>query len=74
MFASNSPIEFRCPHCQATARVAAVQGDRCDGCGFEFKWFGTGEEQTARDYLAVLTGDKHLLELPKGGGWIVAHA
>jgi hypothetical protein len=53
--------------------VSAVQGDRCPGCQFEFKRFGPGERQTAQDYHAVLTGRKHLLELPEGGGWIVAH-
>jgi hypothetical protein len=53
--------------------VTQVQGDRCPGCDFEFKWFQAAEVQTARDYHAVLTGDKYLLELPEGRGWIVAH-
>jgi hypothetical protein len=53
--------------------VSQVQGDRCRGCGFEFKWFAPGEERTAQDYLEVLTGEKHLLALGEGRGVIVAH-
>ena len=66
-------LQFTCPQCGTTANVAQVQGDRCAGCGFEFKWFGASEERTAQDYLAVLTGRKHLLPLPDGCGFIVAH-
>lgn len=71
--AVDDSIRFECPHCGTAARVSQVQGDRCPGCGFEFKWFGMGEEQTARDYLAVLTGEKRYLALPAGEGFIVAH-
>ena len=66
-------VEFACPRCGATARVSQVQGDRCPGCHCEFKWFGSGERQTARDYLEVLTGTKHHLALPDDRGFIVAH-
>lgn len=66
-------VEFACPRCGMAARVLAVQGERCADCRFEFKWFGRGERQTATDYYAVLTGEKYLLELPEGQGWIVAH-
>jgi tRNA(Ile2) C34 agmatinyltransferase TiaS len=66
-------VNFACPQCGGDARVTQVQGDRCPGCGFEFKWFGAGEAETARDYLAVLTGAKHHLALPEGQGFIVAH-
>jgi Zn-finger nucleic acid-binding protein len=66
-------VEFPCPHCGQAARVSQVQGDRCPGCGFEFKWFDAGEAQTARDYLEVLTGKKHYLPLPDRQGFIVAH-
>jgi hypothetical protein len=50
-----------------------VQGDRCPGCGFEFKWFAAGEGHTAGDYMSVLTGQKHLLTLPDDCGFIIAH-
>jgi len=66
-------VVFACPRCGAAARVTQVQGDRCPGCGYEFNWFQAAEAQTARDYHAVLTGEKFLLELPEGRGWIVAH-
>jgi hypothetical protein len=66
-------VRFVCPQCRAEAAVSQVQGDRCAGCAFEFKWFGPGEERTARDYLEVLTGPKHLLVLGKSAGFIVAH-
>ena len=66
-------ISFSCPHCGATTQVSQVQGDRCPGCGFEFKRFDRGEERTAQDYLEVLTGQKHLLILPDASGCIVAH-
>ena len=57
----------------AEATAAAIQGDRCPSCRFEYKRFGPGEQRTAEDYFAILTGQKHLLELPGGRGWIVAH-
>ena len=66
-------VTFTCPQCGAEVTVGAVQGDRCGGCGFEFKWFGQGEKQTAEDYFVVLTGQKHLLPLPDDTGWMVAH-
>jgi hypothetical protein len=66
-------IRFPCPECGRAATVNQVQGDRCPGCGFEFKWFAPGEERTARDYFQVLTRRKHLLELPDGFGYLVAH-
>ncbi len=69
----SSTMEFRCPHCGHPASVSQVQGDRCPGCGFEFKWFGPEEERMARDYFAVLTRSKHFLDLPDRGGFIVAH-
>lgn len=67
-------VAFRCPRCRTAAVVTQVQGDRCPGCGFEYKWFGPGERRTAQDYLAVLTGETHFLELAPGEGFIVAHA
>jgi hypothetical protein len=66
-------IRFRCPQCGGEAEVRAVQGERCPDCQFEYKRFGPGERRTAEDYLAVLTGRKHLLELAEGQGWVVAH-
>jgi len=66
-------VEFQCPHCGAACAVSQVQGDRCPGCGFEFKWFGPGEEQMVTDYMAVLTGQKARLALPEGLGFIIAH-
>ena len=66
-------VPFSCPHCGTAVSISQVQGDRCPGCGFEFKWFAPGEERTARDYLAVLTGEKHLLPLGEGRGSVVAH-
>lgn len=66
-------VTFSCPRCGTAATVAAVQGDRCPGCAFEFKWFGAGERRTAEDYYRVLTGEKYWLPLPDGAGWIVAH-
>jgi hypothetical protein len=66
-------VTFPCPRCGTATTVTQVQGDRCSGCDFEFKWFQAPEVQTARDYHDVLTGEKYLLELPEGRGWIVAH-
>lgn len=66
-------VTFACPQCGTTAMVTQVQGDRCPGCGFEFKHFGPGEERTAEDYFVVLTRRKHSLALPEGQGFIVAH-
>lgn len=66
-------VEFGCPQCGHVVRVGQVQGDRCPGCSFEFKWFGPGEERSARDYFAVLTRRKHLLPLAATQGFIVAH-
>lgn len=66
-------VEFGCPQCGQTVRVAQVQGDRCPGCAFEFKWFGPGEAHMARDYFEVLTRRKHLLPLTPEQGFIVAH-
>jgi hypothetical protein len=66
-------VQFPCPECRTPSAVTQVQGDRCPGCRFEFKWFGPEEEHAARDYLHVLTRRKHLLALPDGGGFIVAH-
>lgn len=66
-------VQFACPQCGVVNHVGQVQGDRCPGCGFEFKWFGPGEERTAQDYLCVLTGTKHFVPLPSGQGFIVAH-
>jgi predicted RNA-binding Zn-ribbon protein involved in translation (DUF1610 family) len=66
-------VQFACPQCGTAAVVSQVQGDRCPGCHFEFKWFAAGEERTAQDYLLVLTRQKHFLALPDGQGFIVAH-
>ena len=69
----SAAVSFSCPHCGAQATVSQVQGDRCPGCGYEFNWFGPGEERTAADYLAVLTGKKYLMSLPEQQSTIVAH-
>jgi len=66
-------IEIECPRCGAAARVSQVQGDRCPGCGSEFKRYLPGERQAALDYLAALTGEKALTELPDDAGWLIAH-
>jgi len=66
-------IRFACPKCGTAVTVSQSQGDRCPGCGFEFKWFLPHEAQPARDYHAVLTGEKYLVELPDSAGWVVAH-
>jgi hypothetical protein len=66
-------VRFACPQCGAPAEVGQVQGDRCAGCGFEFKWFGPGEERTAEDYLEILTRTKHFLALRGDQGYIIAH-
>jgi primosomal protein N' len=73
METEQSSLEFTCPQCGATPAVTQVQGDRCPGCHFEFKWFGPGEARLAEDYHHVLTRRKHLLALPEGQGFIVAH-
>ena len=49
-------VRFACPQCGTEVMVSQVQGDRCPGCHFEFKWFAPEEERTAQDYLLVLTG------------------
>jgi hypothetical protein len=67
------PVQFLCPRCGSAATVRQSQGDRCPGCGFEFKWFLPHEGEMAEDYHAVLTGDKYLIQLSDGEGWIVAH-
>ena len=64
---------FSCPQCGAANEVGQVQGDRCPGCGFEFKWFAPGEERTADDFFRVLTGVKHRVVLAPGQGSIIAH-
>ncbi|MCC2668686.1 MAG: hypothetical protein K0Q72_1157 [Armatimonadetes bacterium] len=66
-------VTFPCPQCGVTVEVSQVQGDLCPSCGFEFKWFQAGEERTAHDYLAILTGSTHLVALPGDEGFIVAH-
>jgi hypothetical protein len=66
-------VRITCPRCGAAATVRQSQGDRCPGCGDEFKWFLPHEAEMARDYYAVLTGEKFLVTLPGGAGWIVAH-
>jgi endogenous inhibitor of DNA gyrase (YacG/DUF329 family) len=66
-------VTLDCPHCGTPNTVSQVQGDRCPTCNFEFKWFQADEERTALDYLAILTGETHLVPLPDGGGYIVAH-
>jgi hypothetical protein len=66
-------IRFACPKCGTEVRVVQSQGDLCPGCNFEFKWFLPHEAEPARDYHEVLTGEKYLLALPDGRGWIVAH-
>ncbi len=66
-------IRFSCPQCGANAELSQVQGDHCPGCNFEFKWFGPGEQRTADDYLHALTRTKHLLMLPDGSGFVIAH-
>lgn len=71
--AQATSVTLTCPHCGTQSIVTQVQGDRCPGCHFEFKWFQPDEERTARDYLAILTGETHLLVLPDDEGYIVAH-
>ena len=66
-------IRFACPKCGTAVTVSQSQGDRCPGCDFEFKWFLPHEGEPARDYYAVLTGEKYLVELPDSAGWVVAH-
>jgi hypothetical protein len=66
-------VDFACPHCGAPARVTQVQGDRCPGCGFEFKWYGAVETYTAADFQAAVSGATHFLALEPGLGYIVAH-
>lgn len=66
-------VQFACPQCGTTNQVSQVQGDRCPGCGFEFKWFGAGEEASARDYFHVLTRQKHFVALTSSEGFIIAH-
>ena len=69
----SAAVSFPCPHCGTQATVSQVQGDRCPSCDYEFNWFGPGEERTAQDYLAALTGKKYLVPLPEQQSTIVAH-
>lgn len=69
----NEPLRIDCPACESRTQVGQVQGDRCEECGFEFKWFAPDERRTAEDYLAILTGRKYLAELPEAAGWLIAH-
>jgi ribosomal protein L37AE/L43A len=66
-------VEFRCPQCGSPAVVRQIQGDRCPGCSFEFKWYAPTEEENAEDYHQALSGRRHLLPLAPGQGVIVAH-
>lgn len=66
-------LQVWCPECGGEAAVGQVQGDRCPGCNFEFKWFAPGEQHTAVDYLQALTGRKHYLVLRDEMGYLVAH-
>lgn len=68
-----APVQIKCPHCNQATEVAQVQGDQCPGCGYEFKRYSPTEQEAAADYCSALDGPKHLLELPDGAGWIVAH-
>jgi hypothetical protein len=68
------PVRFQCPRCRTSVTVRQSQGDRCAGCDFEFKWFLPHEDEMAHDYHAVLSGEKYLVQLPEGEGWIVAHS
>ena len=67
------PVHFACPRCGASVTVRQSQGDRCPDCSFEFKWFLPHEDEMAHDYHSVLTGEKYLVRLAGGEGWIVAH-
>lgn len=64
--------DVRCPVCGAVNHVAQVQGERCPGCGFETKLFLEEEEDLARDFLASIAGEKHLVDVP-GWGFAVVH-
>lgn len=66
------PIHITCPGCGTRLRVAAVQGERCPRCGVEFTRFGPNERQAALDFHAIVTGQKHLVEVP-GRGWVSVH-
>jgi len=66
-------VGFPCPQCGGRVRINQVQGDRCGGCGFEFKWFTSTESHSALDYHEALSGVKHLLVLSRGRGTVVAH-
>ncbi len=68
------PVRFACPKCGTPVVVIQSQGDLCPGCGYEFKWFLPHEAAPARDYHAVLTGEKYLVALDGDAGWIVAHS
>ena len=68
------PVRFACPHCARAVVVVQSQGDLCPGCGFEFKWFLPHEEKPAFDFHAAVSGEKHILVLADGAGWIVAHS
>jgi len=67
-----STYRLKCPHCSADAQVAAVQGDRCPQCRYEFTLFEPDQEIIVREFYEVLTGMKYLVDLP-GGVRVVVH-
>jgi shikimate kinase len=65
-------VHAPCPRCGAPVVVRQVQGDHCQSCGAELNLFAPHEDDTAEDFLHVLTGEKHLLVLGDGTR-IIAH-
>ena len=64
--------DVTCPRCGAVHHVPQVQGERCPGCGFEFKLFLEEEEALAREFFAAIAREKHFVEIP-GWGFAVVH-
>lgn len=60
-----------CPRCALEQRVVQVQGDRCPGCGFEFKLFRREEEALAREFYAQIEREKYFVDLPEFGYAVV---
>ena len=60
-----------CPKCGPTQHIPQVQGERCAGCGFEFKLFRREEEALAREFFEQIEREKHFIEIPEFGFAVV---
>jgi hypothetical protein len=63
--------DVTCPKCGKVRHIPQVQGERCPGCGFEFKLFRQEEETLARDFYKEIAREKYFVEIPEFGFAVV---